>query len=346
MATKSRRADPPLAQELFEEAYRFEFFQAVRLLERIEPQRKAVGRDADPASECVRFRTHQTLSFPPGEIQEITVDDTRDKETAPEMAVNFMGLTGPLGILPHHYTQLLMDRIRYRDTALWNFLDIFNHRMISFLFRVWEKHRFPIAYERGDLDQFTGFLFSLVGMGTSGLRGRLSFPDQALVFYGGQIAQRPHSASAVAAILGDYFNLQVELEQLAGQWLLLGENATRLGADNSALGLSAVAGTRVWDTQSKFRIRLGPLKLWQLKQLLPSGSAYKPLRQLSRLLVGLEFDFDAQLILEADEVPAAKLSAAEDGSRLGWTSWLKTRTFDLDDEQLVLALNDSPSNWN
>ena len=34
MATPGRRADPPLERQLFEEPYRFDFFQAVRLLER------------------------------------------------------------------------------------------------------------------------------------------------------------------------------------------------------------------------------------------------------------------------------------------------------------------------
>src|SRR5215475_9964087 len=216
MATQSRPTDPPLAQELFEEPYRFGFFQAVRLLERIYADHDPVGQDADIGHEVVRFRTRQTFSFPACEIHDLTTDGD---ESPPEMMVSFMGLTGPLGILPHQYTELVMERARYRDQSLWRFLDIFNHRLISLFYRVWEKYHFPIAYERTGEDQFTAFLFDLIGMWTNDLRGRLSFKDQALLFYGGLIAQRPHSATAVGAIVGDYFGVPADITQFAGEWL-------------------------------------------------------------------------------------------------------------------------------
>lgn len=341
MVAEKRRTDSPLDQELFEEPYRFEFFQAVRLLERLQPQREPVGHDSPPGREVVRFRTMQTLSFPSSEIHDLTRDKSSADGDRPEMTVAFMGLTGPLGVLPHHYTELLMERARYKDTALWTFLDIFNHRLISLFYRIWEKHRFPVAYERGELDQFTGYLFDIIGMGTGGLRGRLSFNDQALLHYGGLIAQRPHSANAVAAIVGDYFAVPARVVQFTGQWLNLEENVTRLGSAHSQLGISTIAGTRVWDSQSKFRIRLGPLNLAEFNDFVPAGSAYRPAIDMLRLLAGLEFDFDMQLVLRAPDVPACRLGADPHlGPRLGWTSWLKTRDLTKDDDQVVLLVKE------
>ncbi len=336
MATESRRTNPPLAQELFDEPYRFEFFQAVRLLERMYPDRNPVGQDPEASREVVRFRTRQTLSFPPCEIHDLTHDGNDDR--APEMTVSFMGLTGPVGLLPHQYTELVMDRARYQDTALWHFLDIFNHRMISLFYRVWEKYHFPIAYERGEEDRFTSYLFAIVGMGTKGLRGRLSFKDQALLPYSGLIAQRPHSAVAMSAVVSDYFGVPAQVVQFPGEWLQLADNVTSLGSENSELGVSTIAGTRVWSDQSKFRIRVGPMSLKKFKAFVPVGSAYKPLSELGRLFAGLEFEFDVQLVLEAEEVPFAALTGSStDGPRLGWTSWLKTREFVMDDDQVVIA---------
>jgi type VI secretion system protein ImpH len=339
MATQSRTTDPPLDQELFDESYRFGFFQAVRLLERIYADHEPVGQDADTNREVVRFRTRQTFSFPACEIHELTHGPLLDG-APPEMMVSFMGLSGPMGVLPHQYTELLMDRARYRDTALWSFLDIFNHRLISLFYRVWEKYHFPIAYERTGEDQFTAYLFDLIGMGTNGLRERLSFRDQGLLFYGGLIAQRPHSATAIGAIVGDYFDVSADVTQFAGEWLKLGDNVTTLGSANSQLGLSTIAGSKVWSDQSKFNVRIGPMNLKKFTTFVPVGSAFKPLTEIVRLLVGLEFEFNIQLVLEHDEVPGCALGSDPDGSRLGWTSWLKTLDFTTDDEQVVISTND------
>jgi type VI secretion system protein ImpH len=254
--------------------------------------------------------------------------------------VAFMGLTGPLGVLPNVYTELLIERLRRKDRALHDFLDLFNHRFISFFYRAWEKYRFPVAYDRDRGDgQFTASLFALINMGTRGLRNRMSLPDEGLLCYGGLIAQRPHSASAIAAVIGDYFRVTASIEQFSGQWLKLDAGSmTSLGRANNVLGSSAVAGARVWDCQSKFRMRVGPLSYQQFIDFLPLGSAFKPVMDLIRLLAGPELDFDVQLVLKAEEVPGS-IAATRDKrkSMLGWNSWLKTRAFRFDDEQVVLT---------
>ncbi|HEX8558031.1 MAG TPA: type VI secretion system baseplate subunit TssG [Pyrinomonadaceae bacterium] len=345
-----------LDEILFEEPYRFEFFQAVRLLERLFPEREPVGRSGGaPAAEVVRFRTRASLEFPASQIHALDegrapADDdaeaagggARDEER-PQMFVNFMGLTGPSGTLPAHYTELLAERARYKDTAYWEFLDIFNHRLISLFYRAWEKYRFHIAYERGAGERLTEYLFDLVGLGTPGLRGRSGVPDEGLLFYGGLIAQRPRSAAAVSAVLGDHFGVPVRVEQFAGHWLALDDaSLTRLGEANSELGVDAVVGSRVWDSQSKFRLSFGPLGLREFLRFLPDGAALGAAAKVTRLLVGLEFDFDVELRLRAAEVPECRLaSGGAGGPMLGWTSWLKTRDFaEGQDPRVVLPVKE------
>jgi type VI secretion system protein ImpH len=300
--------------------------------------RRPVGHAAEPESEVVRFRTPVSLTFPASEVHALTPENTEaEPPSPPQMKVAFMGLTGPLGVLPHAYTELLMERLRNKDTALYEFLDLFNHRVISLFYRAWEKYRFPIAFERGLDDRFTEFLFDIVGLGTRGLRHRFSFPDQGLLSYSGLIANKPHSASAMAGVLSDYFGAPVAMEQFTGQWLKLEpESYSMLGRANNRLGQSTLAGTRVWDTQSKFCLRFGPLRFEQFAALLPNGTAYKPATELTHFLAGQEFDFDLQLVLQKAEVPACKLSA-QAKPMLGWTTWLKTKPFIADDEQVVLA---------
>ena len=329
-----------LDQLLIDEPYRFEFFQAVRVLEKMFPERRAVGRNAMPNEEVLRFRSRIALDFPASEVHEMreTVDEADERKL--EMLVNFMGMAGVSGVLPQPYTDLLLDRIRHRDTAMWAFLDIFTHRSVSMFYRAWRKYRFPIGYERGN-DDFTGYLFDIIGLGSGGLRGRMSLPDESLLPYAGLIAQKPHSCSALENMLSDYFDAPVYAKQFFGQWLELDRaDYTRLGSRNSILGESAVAGTRVWEQQSKFRVRIGPIPFAKFRAFLPNGSAYQPLRSMIRFMAGLEFDFDVQLLLQAKQVPGTVLTTrAQRRPMLGWTSFLKTRPFKNDDEQVVLQMN-------
>ncbi len=343
MATQSRRADPSLEDILFEEGYRFDFFQAVRLLERLYPHRQPVGREASPSAEVVRFHSRLSLSFPPSAIHEIA--PAQDGSGPAQMTVAFMGLTGPLGVLPRHYTELLLERVRQKDYALRDFLDLFNHRLISLFYQAWEKYRSPIAYERavsrGEWpDRLSQYLFDLIGMGTKGLRGRLEVEDEALLFYAGLLAQHPRSASALEGLLKDYFGVPAEVTQFVGQWLSLSEaNRSRLGPReaSNALGVNAVAGSRVWDQQAKFRLRVGPLAYGEFCRFLPSGEAFGRLVGLTRFYAGQECDFDVQLILKAAEIPACRLGeTGECAPRLGWSTWLKSREFSRDAEDAVL----------
>ena len=108
--------------------------------------------------------------------------------------------------------------------------------------------------------------------------------------------------------------------------------------------MSAVAGGRVWDYQSKFRIHLGPLTLEQYESFLPAprqasdGGALRatPLRKLVdwvRFYLCFELDWDARLHLKKDEVPPLRLGVK---GQLGWTTWLGTRTSASDAADLYL----------
>ncbi len=330
----------PLNQELMEEPYRFDFFQAVRLLEKIYPEKSAVGKDAMPHEEVVRFRSRVSLTFPPSQINNIEDSfDEQTEEEKKEMFINFMGMLGVNGVMPTHYTELVMSRIRYGDTALWAFSDIFTHRAVSLFFRAWEKYRFPVAYERGN-DDFTEYLFNLTGLGTKGLRGRMDLEDESLLPYAGLITQKPNSATSLAQIVADYFRITAKIKQFFGQWIELDkESITKLSEANSVLGYDALIGTRVWDQQSKFRLVLGALTFNEFRAFLPDGTAHKPLKSIINFVVGLEYDFDIQMVLAAKQVPSCILTTrAKRRPMLGWTSWLKSKPFKEDDDQVVLQI--------
>ena len=343
MAAQSGRTNPSLRDELFSRGYRFDFFQAVRLLARLYPERKAIGRSAAPSDEVIRLRSLLSLAFPPSAVADIRRNSGDGRV---DMLVAFMGLTGPMGVLPRHYTELLLERVHAKDYALRDFLDLFNHRLISLFYRAWEKHRCVIGYEHAltgrHPDRFAQLLFSLMGLGTEEVRARLGDTDQRVLRYAGLLGQRPRSAMALERCLSDYFEVPVATKQFVGMSLPLQEEEwTRLGsfeATNNVLGRTALLGTAIWDQQAKFELRVGPLDLSRFTRLLPSGTAYGRFTQFTKLFAGPELDYSVNLVLKADQVPECRLSdTPQYAPRLGWTTWLKTQERILDADDVVFA---------
>jgi type VI secretion system protein ImpH len=269
--------------------------------------------------------------------------------------VTFLGLTGTAGVLPYHYTALLLRRVRLKDHALRDFLDLFHHRLLSLFYRAWEKYRLPFAYERSRFDgvaagadAVTQGLYCLVGLGTAGLRGRLAFDDEAFLYYAGHFAHAPRSAVALECLLADYFAMPVRVEQAHGQWLVLERDdqalmpsAAQPQGRNNQLGRDLVIGERVWEIQSKFRVRVGPLTYCQFRALMPNGDGLRPLCQLARTYAGAEFDFDVQAVLAPAEVVSSRLGSEEDGEAyLGWNTWVRCGAFTQPVEDAVFALED------
>ena len=345
MAPTRRRTVPCLEDALFARGYEFEFFQAVRLLARVFPGRKPAGSTARPEEEFVRFgqlascsdvkEARLSLAFPASAVQ--IIERGAGPNSPVQMTVAFFGLSGVQGVLPLCYTEWMIARRAAKDDTLAAFFDLFNHRLISLFYRAWEKHRPAVLYElaaarKQQPDPFTQYLYDLIGMGTAGLRGRMRVRDESLLLYAGLIAQRPTAASTLRGILRDHFGLPTEIDQFAGGWHEL-EEADRcyLAPElmRNRLGAAACLGTEVWNQQSMFRIRLGPLPLERFLEFLPNCSAMAKLVELTTYLVGQAMAFDVQVVLKAEDVPYARLAdTGDDAPRLGWIGWLKTAPFE------------------
>jgi type VI secretion system protein ImpH len=310
---------------LFSDPCSFDFFQSVRVLGWLQPGKSPVGRYSHPQNEVVRFGANPILHFPASAIQALS----ERPEENPEMTVNFMGLIGPLGALPNYVTELIASRIRAKDHTMLAFLNIFNHRLTSFFYQAWEKNHFTVAYERDRSDPLSACLYAMIGFGTKGIRDRQPVEDESFIFYSGLYALMPKSALALESVLGDYFDVPVELEPFVGVWRTLdvpdlcefdGEYP-----ESTVLGFGAVVGDEVWDQGSRLRIKLGPLTAKRYNDFLPTGKAWPALRAMVRSFCGFDLEFEVQLILRREEVPALELRPPEDnGLCLGWHTWLKS----------------------
>jgi type VI secretion system protein ImpH len=328
-----------LERALREDPHSFGFFQAVRLLERLHPERARVGGFDDPTREVVRFGVPARLSFPASEIQDLELDG----DGPARMGVNFLGLTGPQGVLPHSYTLLAQDRLRQKDGALVDFLDLFHHRILSLFYRAWRKYRFTVAREDGVEDRLADHLLDLIGLGLDTTRGRLPISDEALLSRAGLLLPQARGAASAQQLLEDFFQVPVLIEQFVGGWFRIPE-ADCCALDDETDGTanrlgSAVVGDEVWDAQAGVRVRIGPLSRTRYDEFLPGGAAHRELAALLRFFSHDQFEFQVQLVLAADDVPGLRPGDDDEQPRLGWSTWIRTAPRVRDADETIFTLH-------
>ena len=354
MPTACRRKNTSVISQLTESPYNFPFLQAVRLLERsavldspvtdnnvkekYKFNKQPVALFTPPNTEAIRFKTNNSLNFSSSEIAKISAN----KETKKwDISVNFMGLTGSQGVLPYHYTELLLKRLKLKDESLSNFLDLFNHRTISLFYQASSKYNLPIEYERKKLnpsktkarDDHSQALLSLIGLGTKHLNDRLYIRDESLFFYSGLLSQQVKTTSGLKQILSSYFKIPIQINEFIGQWQTLIEDVrTRLpgrelpNGQNNQLGRSVMLGQQGWFAQGKITIVLGPLTKKQLKIFSPGTQALKALNEIVQIYLGMEYDYDFIIKVKRSDIPEKIQLGKETKTVMGWNTWLSTNT--------------------
>jgi len=332
--------------ELAAAPYRYDFYQTLRHLECLYDGKPRWGQALRPVDEAVRLGQDPDLSFAPAPLASF---EARDGQT-PRLQVRLFGLFGPNGALPFHLTEYAHERLTHSGDATFSrFLDIFHHRFLALFYRAWAQAQPHVNRDRPRDDRFTTYIGALFGMSSPAFRDRDRVPDLARFFHVGALIRQVRNAEGLTRILQHFFRVPVQIEEFVGHWLLLGANErTYLTPGGAALGSGAVLGSRVWDRQHKFRIRLGPLTLKQYESFLPvppgsrggedsqgvPGNA--PLAELVdwvRTYLSFELDWDVRLLLQRQQVPVLTLGG---GQRLGWTTWLGHRQRDTDADDLLL----------
>ncbi|MBV9475018.1 MAG: type VI secretion system baseplate subunit TssG [Acidobacteria bacterium] len=318
---QSRPLKRSVRDELFDHASEFSFAQAVHLLERMREDATPPGEGVSPRRELALFRHAVRLDRPDSDIEELTpaLDDQ-----PPVMTVNVLGLTGTEGPLPQHVTERVVERAFRGDRAWRDFLDIFNHRLISLLYRARKKYR-PALDARGPhRGRVASVLYAILGLGTPHLRNRLGIDDRALLPYAGLFAENTRSTIGLERIVEDCFGVRATVVPFRGQWHTLeDDDRTHLGVtgQNQLLGRGAVLGRSIWDEAAGFELRLGPLSLPQFLSFLPGGHAYRSLAAVVRFYIREELGFTIRPVLRKDAVPRLRISRHGHAS-LGRTSWL------------------------
>lgn len=355
LGAPERNSKTSLTQRFLDAFQKFDFYQAVRLLEVVRAQtvsktgsqQALLGHAGPPDNEATRFRGIPTLSFPPSPIchAEQTYDDVDGDPHQIEIAVAFLSLFGTQGALPRHYTEHVVERVRNGDSSLLEFLNLFQHRTLSFLYRAWVKHRISPSVQLGRLadrdssiDQITEILLALCGLGTRQLIAQSHIDPDFVAFYSGHLSRNVSRTESLHKIVSDYYGIPVQIVEFIGRWVPIPESSQshleRSPRANANLGSNAVSGSRMFDQTSTVRLRLGPLSYADFQRFLPGCRDYEQLCQVVRYLLGIEFDFEVQLVLKATEVPMGQLGSVA-GPRLGVDFWVSSKPAEQDVDDVL-----------
>ena len=361
MPSTQRRFEPGVIERLFAQPYRFQFFQAVRMLE-LWLKRKGLPRQQAVAS-FLRFQNTVSLNFPASQLEAIAVEPAaigreggaldaalRSGELAYiRITPAFMGFLGTAGSLPAHYTERIAAHALYdKDEGPRAFLDAFSNRTLALFYESWRKYRLELHYEIDGEDRFLPLLLSFAGLGNEALRHRLAdgrghddggVLDESVAYFAAAMRHRPPSAASIAKVLSDYFRQPVAVNQFIGAWYDVPERQqSSLGSMNAQLGASALVGQRVWQRDLRMRLTVGPLGRAAYDSFLPGGAAARALAKMLAMMTGLCLEYEVQLVLRAADVEGVTLRDERAGGRLGWDSFLTTASEQVDRGDLQYEL--------
>ncbi len=330
---------PPVFDALEADPQRYDFFAAVRAVERASPDQPRLGRALNPAQEPMGVTHHGSADFPRTTVQ--AFDRRSDKPgRQPRLRSNHFGLTGPMGPLPFFMTELVIyERNRRGPKPLGDFLDMLSSRQLQFFYRAWADAQPCAQADRPADDDFAAHLGAVSG--AADLRfvagdarpahDAGGFDTWARLGLAGHFAGL-RSASAVADVLSAVLATPVRIVEGVGRWREIPpDTRTRLGrrGNDNQLGLGATLGRRFYATEWDVRLVLAAHSMASLTALLPGGDRNVILSECARAILPQHIEWSARIEIDEAEITPARLRSGSPGgpmgARLGQTGWIAPR---------------------
>ncbi|GAA5217843.1 type VI secretion system baseplate subunit TssG [Corallincola platygyrae] len=279
------------------------FFEVVKYLQRGKTC-GLIGTDALPTDESIKLKASQSLSLPTQSVNRLA-NFKGEAESRTTLETTMPSLTGANGVLPKHYTELVLHRLKSKDTAMADFYDLFNHRLASLDYRAWEKFQYPIQIEN-EANGRNAIASSLLSSISGAKKG-------AEKYYAGHFSRRIVSAKSLQHMLEDVTHCRVAIKQNVGCWKQVARSdqthltsRTEPEGQYCQLGRSAILGKRTWDIESNIEIRIKASNEEQASRYMPGTNASKNLIKFAQRY--LPSAIEAKFIVETQYKNYQRLS--------------------------------------
>lgn len=318
----SRQSATDLVSAIQPKVTEFNFFKLVDLLLKDQVFEIEERELFEQAVKNAIFRVNPSLGFPSSDISSIERIESVYGDVSSEITVNFLGLHGASSPLPAHMLETSLWS-RNEEGVQQTFNDFFSNRLIWLFYLVWRKYRYYVRYRPGATDQFSDWMFALIGIKGSEARGQAGIPWAKLLTYLGVVAARTRSAEMIKGVIAHAFALSnVSIREFEERIVEIPEDQRAVSnRANMTLGSDMVIGRFVKDRASKFTIVIKDLSFNRFRDFLPSGAEYPRLKELVEFLLKDQLSYDLELHFTREEVPdfvLGKKTLAD----LGWTTFV------------------------
>ena len=316
-----------LLAEVEADPTRWGAFALLRGVDAATPNGPRIGEALDPAREVLDLAHQPSQDFPRTTIAAFVPGKRR-----PTARSQHLGLTGPMGPLPTHLTEIaIFERRKRGPTPFADFLDLISARALQRFFRAWAEADRSAQADRPADDRFAGYIGAVSGAAD------LSFIDPSArpkpdktgdafdgwrrLPYAGHLAGL-RSASAVGDLLAHLLERPVRVVETVGRWREIPVDArTTVGRAHAGLGRGATLGGRFYAVEFDVAFEIGAGSMAGLDDLLPGGHANRLLGEAARTALPKHLDWRARVTIPEGAIEPARLGR----TRLGWTSWIAPR---------------------
>lgn len=285
-----------------------------RQLQHKGSQFHSIGHDGWPDRELIRFRSNPQAGFAGRDIEQIDHAPSQDGIWRHTLTVNTPALTGIRGVLPDFYNDLVLNQQRNKAPQLRDFLDIFNHRLLSLKYRSWAKTQPALQQELSDQDIFTQIMRSLTGI-----------QHTPQLYYAGLASRVTCSANNLEAALQQLTGIKTRITSLTGRWQSLAHadqshlpSRKHISGMNAHLG-EAILGRRCWMPDTGVRITFIPQTGTEILQIMPGGSHSQAITDMVKAMVGSRLQISYQVTAQQSLLSGCQLGSSQ---RLGHDSFL------------------------
>lgn len=287
------------------------FYRFCQLLALSRPAAPVPGSDWQVRLEPVRFRPHPGMGFPAGEIKGISDPEPEHAHLPPTVHITFMGLYGVESPLPTHYIDDIAQR-REGHEAARDFLDIFNHRLITQYYRIWRKYSYPATFAPGGTDNTSQYLLGLAGLGIPGCAENTATPLSRFLALLPVMLLPGRTAEGMGALVSLLApDTRTEVYHHDRCRIPLKQPLAMSTQRPVSLTRRPVMGTHGTDVNGQVLVRLTTCNPEEVQGWLPGGGLHGDLMALLHVYLGAHLDVRLQLCVARHLLPDAQLACSE-----------------------------------